>query len=277
MAILDLDVLKGYIRLCNDGWLQGWHERNGGNLTYRMTDSEVQQCRPFFNTPGEWIPLGITVENLAGEYFLTTGTGKFFQNVILDPEYNIGIAQLNDAGDAYRLVWGLCGGKDLPTSEFPSHLMNHSVKKQQGDYRVIYHAHPKHIIALTFILPLDSKAFTRALWTTMTECPIVFPQGVGVVEWMMPGAIEVAKVTGKLMETHDAVIWAHHGIFCAGEDFDLTFGLMHTIEKSAEIRLLILNSGKPELQTITDDQLLAIEREYHLKLNHSFLCESTAR
>ena len=38
MGILDIDIVKGFMRMCNDGWLQGWHERNGGNLTYRMTD-----------------------------------------------------------------------------------------------------------------------------------------------------------------------------------------------------------------------------------------------
>ena len=35
--------------MCNDGWLQGWHERNGGNLTYRMKEEEVAQCRLFFD------------------------------------------------------------------------------------------------------------------------------------------------------------------------------------------------------------------------------------
>ena len=29
MSILDLDIIKGYIRMCTDGWNQGWHERNG--------------------------------------------------------------------------------------------------------------------------------------------------------------------------------------------------------------------------------------------------------
>ena len=58
MSIFDLEVLQGYIRLCNDGWLQGWHERNGGNLTYRMTEEEAMQCRPFFKkTPGPWVEL----------------------------------------------------------------------------------------------------------------------------------------------------------------------------------------------------------------------------
>ncbi len=36
-TIYEIPCVKGFIRMCNDGWLQGWHERNGGNLTYRMT------------------------------------------------------------------------------------------------------------------------------------------------------------------------------------------------------------------------------------------------
>ena len=50
--------------------------------------------------------------------------------------------ELDQAGENYRIVWGLVnGGK--PTSELPSHLMNHEVKKiaTNGAYRVIYHAH----------------------------------------------------------------------------------------------------------------------------------------
>ena len=35
MNLTDITCVKGFIRMCNDGWLQGWHERNGGNLTYR--------------------------------------------------------------------------------------------------------------------------------------------------------------------------------------------------------------------------------------------------
>lgn len=34
MKVLDAEFVQGYIRMANDGWEQGWHERNGGNLTY---------------------------------------------------------------------------------------------------------------------------------------------------------------------------------------------------------------------------------------------------
>ena len=38
MGMLDISIVKKYIRMADDGWHQGWHERNGGNLTYRLKD-----------------------------------------------------------------------------------------------------------------------------------------------------------------------------------------------------------------------------------------------
>ena len=272
MGILDIKVLKDYIRMCNDGWLQGWHERNGGNLTYRMTDEEVNECRPYFSFERPWVNMGVQADNLKNEYFLATGSGKFFRNVILEPQDNICIVEINDKGDSYRIVWGLVKG-GRPTSEFPSHFMNHSVRKAatNGENRVIYHAHPANVIALTYVLPLTAKAFTRALWQSATECPVVFPNGVGVVEWMVPGGSDIARATSRLMEKYEAAVWAHHGLFCSGPDFDITFGLMHTIEKAAEIYVKVLSMGKDIKQTITDDNLRAIAKEFGVTLNEEFL------
>lgn len=272
MGILDIKILKDYIRMCNDGWLQGWHERNGGNLTYRMTKEQVKECRPYFSFERPWVNMGVQADNLKGEYFISTGSGKYFRNVILEPQDNICIVEINEAGDSYRIVWGLVKG-GRPTSEFPSHFLNHSVRKAatNGENRVIYHAHPANIIALTYVLPLTSKDITRALWQSATECPVVFPSGVGVVEWMVPGGADIAKATSGLMKKFDAAVWAHHGLFCSGPDFDTTFGLMHTIEKAAQIYVLALSMGKGIRQTITDDNLRAIAKEFGVTLNEDFL------
>lgn len=37
----EIPAVRGFIRMCTDGWEQGWHERNGGNLTYRMKPEDV--------------------------------------------------------------------------------------------------------------------------------------------------------------------------------------------------------------------------------------------
>ena len=273
MSIYEVPVMQGYIRMCTDGWDQGWHERNGGNLTYRLTDAEVAEITPFLDAePRPWVAMGVTGENLAGSYFLSTGSGKFFRNVITDPEDSICVVEINDKGDSYRIRWGLVnGGK--PTSEFPSHYMNHCVraKATNGEHRVIYHAHPANIIAMTFVLPLTDRDFSRALWKSATECPVVFPGGVGVVPWMVPGGADIALATCKKMEEFDAAVWAHHGLFASGPDFDITFGLMHTIEKAAEIWVLQKSTGLPELQTIQDDELRAIARDFKVQLREDFL------
>ncbi|MBE5787878.1 MAG: rhamnulose-1-phosphate aldolase [Clostridiales bacterium] len=273
MNMLDIDIVKKYIRMADDGWQQGWHERNGGNLTYRLKAQEVADMKPFFNeTPRPWVEMGVTGENLAGEYFIATGSGKFFRNVITDPEDSVCVVEINERGDSYRIVWGLVGG-GRPTSEFPSHYMNHCVRAKAtgGRYRVIYHAHPANIIAMTYVLPLTDRDFTRALWKSATECPVVFPGGVGVVPWMVPGGADIALATCKKMEEFDAAVWAHHGLFASGPDFDITFGLMHTIEKAAQIWVLQKSTGLPELSTIQDDELRAIARDFNVQLREDFL------
>ena len=279
VAVEQLGFVKGFVRMCNDGWGQGWHERNGGNATYRLKPEDVEAARPFFRDADKldaWTPMGVQADNLRGAYFLTTGTGRYMRNVAGDPDRNIGILEINEAGDAWRIVWGLVdGGK--PTSEFPSHFMNQSVRiaaAGEEACRVVYHGHPKNVIAMTFVVPLTSRDFSRALWKAMTECVVVFPQGVGVVPWMVPGGAEIAVETSNLMKAYDAVIWAQHGLFASGPDFDTTFGLFHTIEKAAHIYCTAraMNGGSDEfMNTITDEGLRAVAAEFGAPINLDFL------
>ena len=182
MSIMDVKFVQGFIRMCNDGWEQGWHERNGGNRSYRMKVEEVEEVKEYLSFDGEWKEIGTSVSGLAGEFFMVTGSGKYFRNVILDSEDSICILELDEKGENYRICWGLVNG-GRPTSELPSHLMNHEVKKSatNGAHRVIYHAHTTNVIALTFVLPLKDEVFTRELWEMATECPVVFPSGIGLM------------------------------------------------------------------------------------------------
>ena len=50
---MDVKFVSGFVRMCNDGWLQGWHERNGGNLSYRIKPEELEEVREYFHEPGE--------------------------------------------------------------------------------------------------------------------------------------------------------------------------------------------------------------------------------
>lgn len=276
MKILETKFVKGFVKMAEDGYRQGWHERNGGNLSYRIKQEEVEIIKSRLNCPGDWMPIGASVPGLGEEYFLVTGSGKYFRNIIEDPESCIAIIELDAKGVNYRIRWGLVEG-GTPTSELPSHLMNHEVKKKvtEGRHRVIYHAHTTNIIALTFVLPLRDEVITRELWEMATECPVVFPSGVGVIGWMVPGGLDIAIETSKLMIKYDVAIWAHHGMFCSGEDFDLTFGLMHTVEKSAEILVKVLSMRPDKLQTISPQNFRDLAVDFKVTLPEKFLYEKS--
>ncbi|MDO5088251.1 MAG: rhamnulose-1-phosphate aldolase [Leptotrichiaceae bacterium] len=273
--ILERDFIKDFCSLCESGFRQGWHEMNGGNLSYRLKNEETEHIKDFFILTDNWIDIGISVPDLGREFFLVTGTGKYFKNVSGNPEKNTGIIEIDEKGEKYRIVWGL-SDNSRPTSELPTHLMNHEVKKKQtsGKHRIIYHCHTPNIIALTFLLPLKDEIFTRELWETMTECPIIFNKGIGVTKWMVPGGKEIAVETSKLMEMYDIVIWAHHGLFCSGENFDISFGLALTLEKAAEILIKILSVSPKRLQTISTDNFRKLAEDFNVHLPEKFLYEN---
>ena len=76
MEIYEIPCVKGFILMCSDGWQQGWHERNGGNLTYRMTREEAALAAPFFAYDRPYVRMGVRAPHLAGEHFIATGSGK---------------------------------------------------------------------------------------------------------------------------------------------------------------------------------------------------------
>ena len=68
-------------------------------------------------------------------------------------------------------------------------------------------------------------------------------------------------------------IWAHHGMFCSGETFDLTFGLMHTVEKAAEILVKVLSMAPQKRQTITPQNFRDLAVDFQVTLPEKFLYE----
>ena len=272
MRELKLSCVDECVDMCLAAWGLGWHEYHAGNISYRLTAEERAQALAQAAAPGPWTPLGTKLPSLAGECFLVSAAGSGFRRLDKAPEKYLGILELDGEGAAWRCLWGLEGGR--PTSELPAHLMNHEIKRQWGgeDYRVIYHAHPTNLIALSFVLPLTDAAFTRELWEMEPECAMTFPQGVGVLPWVTPGSEQSAIETGEKMKRYDVVLWAYHGAFCAGQTFEQTFGVMHTVEKSAEILVKVLSIGGKR-QTPTADNLRDLKEPFHLDLPEEFLFE----
>lgn len=263
-GILSAPFMTETIKVINDMWLKGWAERNGGNVSYRLDKNKVGEYLDELSGV-RTIQLFNEVRELAGEYFLVTGSGKYFRNVILDPEANLGILKIADDGKSYTILWGLTNGVK-PTSELPSHLLSHisRMRATNGSSRVIIHTHATNLIALSYVLELTTENFTKWLWEMSTECLVVFPEGVGVIPWMTPGGEPIGRATAAAIEKHALVLWPFHGVFGAGRDPDEAFGLIDTAEKAATILVKVLSMGGKR-QTITDSQFRELARGFDVK------------
>lgn len=263
--ILTSWFVQGMVKATTDMWLKGWDERNGGNVSYRLLDEEVQPFAQDFYREPRTVELTQPVPDLANCWFIVTGSGKFFRNVQLDPADCLVLLRVSEDGRAYSIYWGLSNG-GLPTSELASHFQSHSVrmKATNGADRVIMHCHATNFMSLSYVVELDAAKFTRLLWEGSTECLVVFPDGVGIVPWMVPGTDEIGDATAKQMASHSLVMWPFHGIFGAGPTLDETFGLIDTAEKSSEVVVKVLSMGGMR-QSITTEELVALGKRFNVQ------------
>ncbi len=266
--ILNAPFVEEMKRTTANMYRLGWDERNGGNISYMLDENEVAQyldLKKVIRT----IPIGFNAPELIGKIFIVTGTGKYFKNVENDPQNNLGIIRIANDGTTAELLWGYEDGGKF-TSELPAHLMSHIARlKADPEHRVVMHTHPTHTLAMTHIHELDDKKFTHTIWEMCTECIVVFPDGIGVLPWMVCGNNEIGIATAEKMKDYRLVIWALHGIYGAGKTMDETFGLIETVEKAAQ--LYMLTAHLPHLNTIHDDELKAVAEAFGLSYRKDFL------
>ncbi|MBR4799097.1 MAG: rhamnulose-1-phosphate aldolase [Clostridia bacterium] len=260
MGITELGFYREAVKFTALGASFGWHERNAGNISLWLDPEEVASAEPFFVNGGAEKVLAREVPDMDGEYIFTTATGSYFTDM---SEESFCICRVCCYGKKYRVVWGA----EKPTSELCGHLMSLAAFKRAADgRRAVYHCHPADLIALTNVLPPEDKVFTTELWSALTECPFVFPRGLGVVPFKVPGSPELADATAELIGNRDAAVWAFHGLFASGESIKDAFGVAHTVAKAAEIRLKIISSGKDTVNTVTHEEIKAIAEYFGKKI-----------
>lgn len=249
---LEIPFIREMSEITQHMWRNGWDERNGGNVSYILDEAEVAKYLDINNVIRVIQP-AFPVNELAGKYFIVTGSGKYFKNVLQDPSGNLGVLRVSKDGTKLELLWGL-DNDAKPTSELPSHFMSHIERlKADPDHRVVIHNHATNVLAMTFIHDLDEAKFTKTLWEMCTECIVVFPDGIGIIPWMVPGSSEIGRATADKMKEYRSVIWPQHGIFGTGTSIDEAFGLIETIEKAAQIYMLIAHHEIK--QRITEQEL----------------------
>lgn len=258
--ILEAPFVKELCKITSNMYRQGWDERNGGNVSVLLDEEQVGE---YLDTDKvlRVIPTGFDAKELVGKYFIVTGTGKYFKNVEGDPETNLGIIRIGEDGKSAELLWGYKDDGKF-TSELPAHLMTHATRlKIDPNHRVVMHTHPTYTICMSAVVKTDDRVFTEKLWRNNTEAIVVFPDGVGVLPCMVCGTNEIGEATAEKMKKYRLVVWTNHGIYGVGKDIDEAFGLIETVEKTAQLYMLTLGHVVNE---IGDDVLQGLVDLWHL-------------
>ena len=266
--ILTSPFVEEMIEMTSNMYRLGWDERNGGNISYMLEEETVKKYLDTDLVLRE-IPIGFYAPTLIGKYFIVTGTGKYFRNVKRDPETNLGLFRIAKDGKTAELLWGYKDGGKF-TSELPAHLMSHMARLTvDPENRIVMHSHPTYTLAMNYVHELDEKSFTHSLWEMCTECIVVFPEGVGVLPWMLCGNNTIGEATAEKMKEFRTVIWGMHGIYAAGKTPDEAFGLVETVEKAAQIYML--TAHLPRVNTIKDEEMVTLAESFGVSYRKDFL------
>lgn len=266
---LQSPTLIKYLSIIDNMYRLGWDEKNGGNISCLIDKEEVSQYFGKAKTIRE-IPLPLVAnENIRGLVFLFTGTCKYFRNTKGDPIHNIGVMRISLDGKKAEVIWGFEGGASF-TSEIYAHLLCHSTRLSvDPKHHVVMHTHPINILAMTHVHELDEKSFSIDLWKTMTESVIVYPEGVGIISWQVCGTEKIGQETAEKMKTTRCVIWPMHGIYGCEDNLDDAFGLIETVEKSAQIYMMV--GQHKELNNISEEGIKAIAKRFGVTPHEGYL------
>ena len=139
-------------------------------------------------------------------------------------------------------------GRLNPSSELAMHLL---IYRRRTDVNAVCHAHPPTATGYAAAgLPLN-----RAILAELIVCLGCVP----VAGYGTPGTSELTSAIEPLVQGHDAILMANHGVVTYGPDLLTAFFHMETAEHFARVSLVTELLGKQVLLSGQDvEKLLAI-------------------
>ncbi len=119
-------------------------------------------------------------------------------------------------------------GERSVSLETPMHA---AIYRERRDVQAVVHTHPPAAtafgIAKMQIIPLQIEMY------------MLFPNGVPVVPFMVPGSKALAGAVQKKLADCDAVLLENHGIVTVGATIEGACGLNEVVEEAAKIQFMV--------------------------------------
>lgn len=146
-------------------------------------------------------------------------------------------------------------GYRSPSSELAMHLL---IYKLRPDINAVCHAHPPTATGYAAAgLPLNRPILAEL---------VVSLGCIPVAQYGTPGTPELTDAIEPLVQGHDAILMANHGVVTYGQDLLTAFFRMETAEHFARVALVTELLGKQVLLSGKDvEKLLAVRARYGIQ------------
>ncbi|MGC4067603.1 MAG: class II aldolase/adducin family protein [Polyangiaceae bacterium] len=220
-------------------------EGAAGNLSVLLPDG-VEPSSSYGNA--ETIELPLSVPEMARRSFLVSGSGTRMRDILRHPGSCLGYLRVDNGGRTGTLYSDASRAFARITSEFNSHLAVHrSVFDAVGTgHHAIVHAQPR---SLTFLShrPEFQNAYevNRRLLRWQPEAILNFPEGLGLVPFLVPGQAELMRANESELRRCRLVIWAKHGVMARSfSSAQAAVDLIEYAETAATYELMDLVTGQ---------------------------------
>lgn len=145
---------------------------------------------------------------------------------------------------------GIVDGKQLPSSELKMHT---AVYKAREDIKAIIHTH---------------SLYASVASATLEEIPILTEDtamtlggALKITRYMAPGTVQLAEETVRCLGQNNAAILANHGQIGVGATLDDAMLASVMCEKSCQIYIMALNTGKTP-HALSDSEVAGLHEKY---------------
>ncbi|MGB8983498.1 MAG: class II aldolase/adducin family protein [Anaerolineales bacterium] len=224
----------------------GAAEGAAGNLSICLREP-VEVAARFPNM--QPIELPVSAPDLAGATLIVTGSGRRLREIAEAPTANLACIVVEPGGRTGKLFTAPDPPFKRVTSEFNSHLAVHHDQMRGRDLKrhAILHAQPLRLTYLSHVPAYrDEQYLNLHLLRWQPETILNFPEGIGVLPFILPGSAELTVETLLTLREHRIVIWSQHGVMARADDSLLhALDLVEYAETAAHYEYLNLAAGAP--------------------------------
>lgn len=216
------------------------------------------------------IKLPVPAPALVGAMLIVSGSGKRLRDILEAPTANLACIVVDPGGESGRMFVSPDRQFERVTSEFNSHLAVHHDQMRSKDIKLhtVLHAQPVYLTYLSHIAEYQQEGYmNRRLLRWQPETIFNFPEGIGVLPFLLPGSAQLTVESVLVLRDHRMVVWSQHGVMArADESIFHAMDLIEYAETAAHYEYLNLCTGERS-EGLSPEHLREISKTRDIKQN----------